>query len=136
MTNSSDPDHLANLSGSTLFPKAGYIRDRSRSRVKIISSMNRIESCLWMCRLTRIYKGVLKTVYFWFSAEEQMMNQNTILIMVVVGLAVVVFLIILYCFQQRQRQHSRTLGKNNCRMLVEFTLSIWTAYNNALPYLS
>ena len=86
-----------------------------------------------MYRLTRIYIGVLKTIYFWFSAEEQMMNQNTILIMVVVGLAVVVFLIILYCFQQRQRQHNRTLGKNNCRMLVEFTLSIWTTYSNSLP---
>ena len=50
--------------------------------------------------------------YVLFTAEEQMMNQNTILIMVVVGLAVVVFLVILYCFQQRQRRNDRTYGKN------------------------
>ena len=52
----------------------------------------------------------LTCVFFLISAEEQLMNQNTILIMVVVGLAVVVFLVILYCFQQRQRRHNRGTG--------------------------
>lgn len=47
-----------------------------------------------------------------FTAEEQLMNQNTILIMIVVGLAVVIFLIVLYCFQQRNRSPSHSRGRS------------------------
>ena len=46
------------------------------------------------------------------TAEEQLMNQNTILIMIVVGLAVVIFLIVLYCFQQRNRSPTHTRGRS------------------------
>lgn len=49
-------------------------------------------------------------------AEEQLINQNTILIMIVVGIAVVVFVVILYCLQQRRRYRGNNhAGKDDWR---------------------
>ena len=45
-------------------------------------------------------------IMFNFVAEEEMLNQDTILIMIGVGMGVVLFLILLYCLQQHRNANS------------------------------
>ena len=48
---------------------------------------------------------------FSLTAEEEMMNQDTILIMIGVGMGVVLFLIMLYCLQQRRNADPNQQGQ-------------------------
>ena len=45
------------------------------------------------------------------TAEEEMLNQDTILIMVGVGMGVVLFLVMLYCLQQRRSANTNQQGQ-------------------------